>query len=305
MLNRLREWADGRPKDQDDTTALRAVAAVLQQDDAGRLGRDRVTGIVGLMRPVFQQNEPLAFASHALTAFLDHPNDLDVGDRGRLRILLLEAAFESGLQPRDLLDLWDVAPALGWAMSAEPRHRLGLLYGAWASRHRMPQGRDAVRTVFEVCRSAPYQSREWTAAYPDLLFVYRAERDLDETLGPIFVCGRGIVVGGQVTANPSALVEARRLLGGSGRFELTVGAHRYETRVRPGAETVRRIRGLLQFRHDVLLPYADRYLNETNPLARGRLLNTLGRRCHRCGVVSAAAAGRVGVELLTAPISKR
>ena len=292
VLADLREWANAAPP-TDEFLQLRAAVAVLQVEDASRLGRDRVVGIVDLIVPVFQSRESLAFAEYVLTVFLEQSQPPTSQERSRLRVLLIGAAFEALLTPRDLLDLWAVAPRLKRAMLCEPSHRLGLLFGAWTAREAMTL--PGVESVFRFCRTSPNQSGTITAATGDLLFVCR----LAEELGLILVCGRGVVIGDAIASSPASVVAVHRIdRPGDSPFELRVGPHRFPLTTPPHPELVPTIRELLRFRHDVLLPPVEHYLEPQSEAARYRILRPLGRMCTSCGREAVVAQGHVGVELV-------
>lgn len=305
VLKRLREWADKISPPTDQDLQLQALAAVLQLDDAGRLGRDRVAGIADLAALAFFGNVPLSVAEYALGAFLDRPDPPTSEDRARLRVLILASAFDAGLKPRDLLDLGAVAPALKRAASLEPSSRLGLLHAAWAMRSRAAIEGASAYFVFDLCRFSPNFSGEWITKYPDLLFMYRPPRWPEDTLGPILLCGRGVVIGGKTIVNPKAVVErSRETRGGQKVFELTVGAHCFELASKPEDVVLDAIRELLCFRHEVLLPFIDHYLEPQAADRLDRLLKPLGRRCGGCGRLAVTAVGQVGVEITPTPAPK-
>lgn len=293
VLAGIQEWANAPTQSGDSFLQLRAAIAVLQIDDAGRLGRDRVVGIAELVAPAFEGKEPLLFAESALAVYLGQPQPPTSGDRARLRFLLLGAAFDASLTPRDLFDLWAVAPLLKRAMAVEAAHRLGLLFGTWSTRER--RKRSSFESVFQFCRSAPLLSADLCSSNGDLLLVCRSFEDL----GPILVCARGIIIRGQVTANPTALVELRRPgVAGEPNFELAVGANRFALSRRPEDGLIETIRELLRHRHEDVLPYVERYLEMQSPAARDRLLRPLAAKCEECGRTCVGAAGMMGVEVV-------
>ncbi len=296
VLRSLLAWADGVADGADETLPLAASAHVLRVDDGGRMGRDRLAGVADLVAGVFKGDRPLPFAEYALATYLDRPDPPTAGERRRLRVLLIGAAFDAGLKARDLLAVSAVAPAVGRATATEPAHLLGLLYGVWATRNRpRPDAVERMETVFDVCRNSPTLAAGWLDSFPDLLTVYRPDPMFEHDLGPVFICGRGVAVGRQYVSNPAAEVSVGRPPSWSRGSELTVGTRRFALRHRPTVEDRNAIRGLLHFRHDVLLPFVENYLEPHAPAALDRLLEPLGKPCPRCGMACVAVPGEVGV----------
>jgi hypothetical protein len=279
------------------TTDLRllAVVEVLRVDDAGLHGRDAVAGLVGLCEAAFRGDRPAEFAEYVAAAALGRDPPPDPSFAARLRVLLSGAAFGAGLRPRDLLDLWAVAPHMRRAMAVDPPHRLGLLYGVWLlwTSPRWEQIGPAV-AVFELCRHSPHVSGRLLTQFPDLLLAHRPDPDTEAELGPVLVCGRGVAVGGQLAADPDAVVHAMKggLFGG---WVLRFGPHHIRVTRRPPEEFLETVRRLLRLRSRVLLPMIEGYLNPGPPEVGERLLGPFSTTCPRCGTISAVTAGRVGI----------
>jgi hypothetical protein len=294
ILNRLIERAER--DEADDELRLLAAACLLQVEDGARLGRDRVAGVANVAAPGFRGDHPVVFAEYVADAFLNQDAPPDAGEVARLRVLLLAAAFDAGLKPRDLIDLWAVAPNLRRVMAIEPLHRLGLLHGLWSIRQARRWERVApADSVYELARNAPNISGRVLGQFPDLLLFHRPDADTDRDLGPVLVCSRGVVVGGQTTADPDA--EVRVAKGGrlGGGYELVFGPHRLRLSRKPPDDFIDTVRGWLRFRASALLPYIDSYLTPGSRDVNERVLGPFRRRCSRCGTVSGVAAGKVGV----------
>ena len=292
VITSLLEWAHSPMHANAEPLALRAALAVLQVDDASLVGRDRVVGLVDLLTPAFQGRESLIFAEYALSVFFDQSQPPTSGDRSRLRILLLGAAFDAQLTPRDLLELWAVAPRLQQAMAVEPHHRLALLFGVWNGREKMSIA--GGETVFQFCRSAPLSSADLTSSNGDLLLVCRSFKDL----GPILVTGRGVIIRDHVMANPKAMVELRRPgLAGEPSFELAIGSYRFALSSRPEDGLAATIRELLRVRHESLLPWIERALETRGGSAISSLLLPLSQNCRTCGQTVVVAKAKVGVDV--------
>jgi hypothetical protein len=291
VLHDLLERA--RSSDADEDLELLAAASVLQIDDLGRHGRDRIAGIASQAALGFRGDEPIEYAEFVAECFLNSDFAVEPGDLARLRVLLLAAAFEANLKPRDLLDLWAVAPNLKQAMGVEPVHRLALLQGVWTMRPARRWERIApADCVFDLCRLAPNISGRVLNDYPDLLLYHRPDPDTEAQVGPILICTRGIAIGGQMVSDPDAevkIVEAR-----SGGWELLFGSHRLLLERKPVGDLADVIREWLRFRSWALLPLLDNYLAPGLPEVSARVLRPFERRCSRCGTVSAIVVGKVG-----------
>src|SRR5262249_50920811 len=184
-------------------------------------------------------------------------------------VLLLAAAFDGELRPRDLIDLWGVAANLRRAMAIEPLHRLGLLYGLWAIRNTRRWERVApAESVFDLCRGGA--GGRLLKQYPDLLLVYHPDPHTESDPGPVLVCGRGVVVGGVMAAAPDA--DVRVVKGVRSGYELIFGRHRLKLDRRPPDGFAEVIRDWLKFRATVLLPYIDGYLEPGSQEVARRVL---------------------------------
>jgi hypothetical protein len=279
--------AAAKAEESDAELQLLAAASVLQVEDGARFGRDVVAGIATLAAMGFGGERPPDFAEFVVACYLSR--DRDPGDLARLRVLLLAAAFEAGLVPRDLLDLFAGAPALKQVMAVEPAHRLALLFGLWRTRPaRAWESAAPAETVFDLARTAPPTAARLLARFPDLLLIHRPEPEIDALVGPVLVCGRGVAVGGFLAADPDADVRF-----GSGR-ELIFGRHRLDLPRRPPAEYLGVVRGLLRFRAEGLVPFIDGYLAPGSVAVSRRVLGPFCRRCLACGTVSAVTCGAVG-----------
>lgn len=295
VLGQIVDKAAAVSNDSVPDLELLAAASVLQVDDAARHGRDRVAGIAGVAAAGFRDERLFEFAEYVTSCFLDRKPGPEAGELGRLRTLLLAAAFDAGIKPRLLVDLWAVAPNLRRAMAVEPLHRLGLLYGLWSIRPSRQWERVApADAVFDLCRVAPNISGRLLVAFPDLLLHHRPDPAVEEELGPVLVCCRGVVVGGMMASDPDSRIEVVK--GGmfGGGYELLYGPHRLRLSRRPPQDFVETVRAWLRFRATALLPYIDSYLTPASPAVVDRVLAPFSLRCRRCGVISAVAVGKVG-----------
>ena len=274
---------------------LLAAANVLLVEDGSRQGRDRVAGIAGLAARGFRGEESLAFAEYVAACFLDRADEPSAGDRARFRMMLLDAAFESGLKPRDLVEVWHVAPHLHRAMLIEPLHRIALLQVVWDMRAARRWERIAsADSVFDLCRIAPHASGRILADYPDLLLHHRPDPDTESQLGPILICARGIAIGGIIVADPDVDVRIEKTGRYGTAFELILGSHRVPLERRPVGDFAGTIKDWLRFRSWSLLPLLDNYLTPRSPPVVARLLRPFQSTCPNCGARSAITVGNVG-----------
>ena len=227
--------------------------------------------------------------------FLNRIPEPSAGERARFRILLLGAAFEAGLKPRDLIDLWNVAPNLRQATIVEPLHRLALLQGVWAMRAaRRWELIAPADSAFDLCRIAPHASGRILAEFPDLLLFHRPDPDTESQLGPVLICARGIAIGGHLIADPDAEVRIEKSGRFGGGYELIFGPHRLPLERQPVGNFAEVIKEWLRFRAWALLPLLDNYLAPSALKVAERMMRPFVCRCANCGTRSAIALGKVG-----------
>jgi len=293
VLSAIAARAAGKLDESDAELQLLAAVHVLQVADIARYGRDEVAGIAALAAEGFNGTLPADYAEYVVGCYLTR--EREPGDMARLRILLVGAAFEAGLVPRDLIDLWAGAANLKRAMAVEPSHRLGLLFGVW--RTQAAKAWESVApadTVFDLARTSPPTAARVLARFPDLLLFHRPEPRVEELIGPVMVCSRGIALDEYLTADPDASV--RLVAGGQ---ELVLGRHRIEVARRLPEEFPELIQKWLRFRTEKLLPFTDGYLSPGLVEVPRRVLGPYCRRCRVCGTVSAVASGAVGRPVTT------
>lgn len=293
MLNRIAARARNKSAQSKAELQLLAAVNVLQVEDEAQFGRDVIAGIAALSSEGFAGELPADYAEYVVESYSSR--EREPGEIARLRILLLAAAFEAGLVPRDLLDLWAGAPNLRRTMMMEPAHRLGLLFGVWRTREAQEwQSVGPAETVFDLARTSPPTAARVLAQFPDLLLFSRPEWDIEVLIGPLLICSRGLAVGGYLTADPDAAVR----LTANGR-ELVYGRHRIELARELPAEFIQVIRRWLRFRTDSMLPFIEGYLSPGSGRSAIRVLRPFCRRCSTCGTVSAVSVGAVGRRVLS------
>jgi hypothetical protein len=288
IVQKISARAEERGKEWEEELQLLAAVRVLHLEDEAQNGRDLVAGVVSCAAHGFAGHYHATYAEYVVGAYLSR--ERDPGELARLRILLLSAAFDAGLVPRDLLDLWAGAPALKQAMSVEPTHRLGLLFGLWRSRNEKSWSEiGEANTVFDLARASAPGVARILAKFPDVLLFHRPERAVEDLVGPVLICSRGVAVGGFITADPDAEV---RLLGG-GRT-LLFGRHQIEVPRKLPLEFPALIRQWLEYRAEELLPYIDGYLSPGSGKVAPRILRPFCTRCPICRSHSTVSPGCVG-----------
>jgi hypothetical protein len=280
--------ASKRAEESDEELQLLAAVRVLQIEDMSRFGRDVTAGIAALASDGFTGALPAEYAEFVVGSYLARPRE--AGQLGRLRILLLEAAFEAGLAPSDLVHLWSGAPNLRRAMMVEPTHRLGLLFGLWRTQDSKTWESIApALTVFALARTSPPTAARVLAHCPDVLLYHRPAPDVEEMAGPILVCARGVSICGAFVADP----EADLRLANEGR-RLIFGRFRIDVPRRVPTDLPALLASWLRYRADVLVPFIEESLAAGSEEVVRRVLGPFCRKCLACGTVSAVSAGAVG-----------
>ncbi len=204
-------------------------------------GDDVVPLLVEQLRRCFVGELPLAYARELLRADGELP--LSATDGPRLRVLLCDAAFESGLEVRDLLLAAQAAPGLGAALGVDRVDLLIQLRLLWSMRPQRPWRRwgDA-RTVFELAADRR-AAGEHLARHPDLLLA-------DLELPWVFVTAGGVALHEHLFDKPPSALEIREESdGGEIVYALLVGDARLRFWNHPGPLKAR-LEGWLRFSFD-------------------------------------------------------
>jgi hypothetical protein len=277
-----------RARDDPDERALLAAALVLQVDDGARYGRDRAEGIAELAGRAFRDREA-DFAALVLAAYLSVPRE--EAERARLRILLHEAAFATGLTARDVIGLSDASPPLREAMGLPPHH-VALLYGVWLDRETRPWGTvGPARTVFELAAGAPTTAGELLAHEPGLLLLCRTDPDVETELGPLLVTAAGVSIDELTMSDPAAEVRVES----AGR-ELVFGPHALKLGTAIPVEFAADVKAWLRFRAEVLAEYPATHLRPDAKPAPG-LLDPFAANCPHCDTTCASVVGAIARRL--------
>ncbi|HET6574479.1 MAG TPA: hypothetical protein VFG68_12805 [Fimbriiglobus sp.] len=270
---------------------LLAAARVLEVLDQGRIGRERVVGLVGVFDPFLRGELGPAYAEAAAQTLLES-DALWLGDAERLGVLVVGAAFENGLTPADLVTVGRFCPWFRRVALAAPPDHLALLHAVWRGRNARPWAAvgDAA-TAFELAREMPAAGRRILGDFPDTLLRVNVGDAAEAELGPVLVTVRGVVAAGHVVADPAAVVELARTSDG---WRLRFGPHRLALSSRVPARVADELRKWLKYRAATLFPEAER------PSPRGPgsravgILVPLAVACPLCGARSVLRAGQVG-----------
>jgi hypothetical protein len=270
---------------------LLASARVLEVMDQGRIGRERIAGLVGVFEPFLRGELGPAYAEAGAETLLAS-DALASGDAERLGVLVVGAAFENGLTPADLVTVGRYCP---WfrrvVLSARPDH-LALLHAVWRGRNSRPWAAvgDAA-TTFELARETPAAGRRILGEVPDTLLRVNVGDAAEAELGPVLVAVRGVMVAGFTVADPAAPVEVSRTSDG---WRLRFGPHRLVLSARVPTRVADELRRWLKYRAATLFPEAER------PSPRGPgsravgILAPLAVACPLCQARSVLRAGQMG-----------
>ncbi len=270
---------------------LLAAVRVLEVLDQGRIGRERVVGLVGVFDPFLRGELGPAYAEAAAETLLAS-DALWQGDAERLGVLVVGTAFENGLTPADLVTVGRFCPAFRRvALDARPDH-LALLHAVWRGRNSRPWAAigDAA-TAFELARETPAAGRRILAEFPDTLLRVDVGELAEAELGPVLVTVRGVAVAGFTVADPDAAVEMT--LTPDGR-RLLFGPHRLVLSSRIPARVADELRRWLKYRAATLFPEAER-LPPRGPGSRVvGMLAPLAVACPLCDTRIVLRAGQMG-----------
>jgi hypothetical protein len=123
----------------------------------------------------------------------------------RLRVLLLDRAFEAGFEVRNLLAAGHSASELGRVLGTEDPSEIARLRLLWSLRPRQPWDRcGEAETAFELAE----RSDDLLGRYPDLL-LYQPSSGKRRGPAPleIILRGRGVVIEGKLFTEPARTIE--------------------------------------------------------------------------------------------------
>jgi hypothetical protein len=211
----------------------------------------------------------------------------------RLRVLLLDRAFEAGFEVRDLLAVGQTAPELGRVLGTDDPGELARLRLLWSLRPRRPWDRcgDA-ETVFGLAASGG--GGQVLAKHPDLL-LYRAgavnpaRKQAADQL-EIVVSGRGVSIDSKLFSEPVATIEVRR---GDTEHVLMVGDERFTLTGEPDEAATEIERWLRYYFHEFVPLVAEVY-RWRSPHAAAILRAWGTVTCPECHAPFVARPGEIG-----------
>jgi hypothetical protein len=269
--------------------------------EAAGLGKDVVALAAAQVQRCFEGRLPLTYAERLLG---DRQGDPWLrGQRGRLRILVCDRAFEAGFEVRDLVGAGRVAPALAAILETDDRHRLACLRLLWSWRPRRPWDHcGKATTVFdlvEVGESSPYHER-----YGDLLLAQEIglPRALGEENGrgldaTIQVCCRGVMFQGMMFRTQPRSVEVVSKPKRSPRgYEVILDGERFWFRKDPEV-VVSRLERWFRFFFNEFVPQVAGVQGWASPSVAATLRARETVACPECRRAVLTRLGKVGGSL--------
>jgi hypothetical protein len=267
----------------------------LQAEDAARAGEDPVPPVARSLARCFAGQLPFSYAQELLQGW-----QTDLWSRGnlvRLRVLLCDAAFETGFEVRPLLDAARTAPALAGALDTEHVERLAALRLLWSLRAGRPWARcGPAKSVFELADD-PRWAR-LLGRYPDLLLL-QDEPDWPP-LAPaggeaepvrILLCGRGVVLQDVLFEAEPPLVD---VVNRPGSTEVLFSPHRFRARARTEA-LVSCMERWFRWAFREFLPQVGRAASWEEPDRAARLRALGAVSCPHCHHPLLPRVGEVGL----------
>lgn len=251
--------------------------------DAATMGDDPVGILVTQVTHYFHNKLPLAFVEHLLAGCRD--DAWLVRRREELRILLLERAFESSLEVRELTAISQAAPALRAVLRADDTDSLARLRLLWSMRPRRPWDRcGPATTAFDLASSERGSAR--LQRFPDLL--------LGELASPgVALVGRVLVFQDTTFSEAPRRIEVRR--NDRDEQELLVDGRVLSLPARPG-DVVIRFQRWCQFFFQEFLPELPRVYEWRAPNSPP-LTTQVATRCPECRRALLTHVGELATEV--------
>jgi hypothetical protein len=212
-------------------------------------------------------------------------------DRLRLRLLILESAFQQQLGPKDLAFLLRFLPNFRTLLQDPPAAWLRLVYAVWRGRNTEPwQAVGKARTLFELARNHPSTARKVLAHTPTALLKLELPDTVDRQLGDVCLSLEGLTLAGVSLSDTSLTLDLIRSPRGAG-YVLVLGPHRVQIDRKIPPETLNLLWNWVQF-------YQTKLLGLPTPGMRTstvrELLSEIICECGNCGTVSLGTIGQVG-----------
>jgi hypothetical protein len=281
--------------------ALHHLAALhgLAIADAVERGADPVELMAAQLGRCFEGKLPLAFGEQLLAGCRSDWRSR--ANLARLRVLLLDRAFEAGFEVANLLAAGQTAPILGNMLGTADPGGLARLRLLWSLRPRQPWERcgDCV-TAFNLAESA--EGGQVLGRYPDLLLYQAGTSSSGHRAGmsrrlEVIVCGRGVVVEDTLFTEPvrTLELESKRLSGGE-RHVLTLGEHRFVFRG-DADEAARQVDQWFRYCFNEFVPQTAEVYRWRSPHVAAILRAWGTVPCPECQRTLVARAGDVGISM--------
>ncbi len=268
------------------------AARVLQAADGGKVGKERVAALAGIFEPFLRGETSIAYADAAAEALLG-AGILGPGEGERLAVLLVGMAYLLGFTAADLLAITRFAPQFRRLLPPAD-DQIRRMFVIWRVRTKKPWAEYGTAThVFDLADNSPVASRQILGEHPDTLLRIAAEEQLEKEVGPILLCGSGLVVGGKTVSDAAAPVEVTKSTHSAG-WDLKFGPHRISLERRPPTKFANDLRGWLRFWASATqsTSQADR----VNPDRLSTFLAPISSSCPLCAVPQVVRVGRFGVK---------
>jgi hypothetical protein len=269
----------------------------LEIADAAAAGEDPWPRLVAQVGRCFVGRLPLVYAERVLRGWEDAW--WTRFGRERLRILLLQRAFETRFEVRHLIEAGRIAPALGSLLRTDQRDSLAHLRLLWSWRGRRPWSACGTsETVFDL--AAGPAGNPQLVRYPDLLLVQeialpRAAGATDREKAVLVISVGGIVFRDQVFPEAPRRVEVSVKRQNDTRgYELEIGQERFWFRSNPDFIAAR-LERWFRFYFGEFLPQVPAVHGWRSPEVAARLQASETVPCPRCARPFLARAGQVGV----------
>ena len=216
------------------------------------------------------------------------------GNLARLRVLVAARAFDAGFEVAELIEVGQLAPALGDVLDVDNPAALTGLRLIWSARADRPWARcGEAFTVFELAEHGglgPIRLEK----YPDLLLspLPAAEKAGDLPPPELQLCARGVVLGEELLTESPRSVEVKA--SDDGGYELVIGPCKLSFRSDPDALARRLERWCNYFFRDFLPQTVAAASGRSSPAASRLRLREMAR-CPECRQFFLPRVGDVGL----------
>lgn len=279
-----------------------AAARVLQAFDSAEHGQDRVGRLAVIFDAFWRGEVSPGYAEAAAEAILDPAGQITAGERGRLAMMVLATAFDTGCLPIDVAVIDRFCPWFHTLLGRPEPVALESLHAVWKDRMAGKLGQiGESRTIFELVRSAPSEAVAILADHPDAWLV------LDTEMGdePVVLGGLGLVIGGKVIAGSDTAIEQIR--DDRGDWLLALGRNRVRLKRKLPTAVLNELREWLRYRIRLLEAATNRASASAPPRRAIPLLSPLVTACPLCRTSSITRRGMLGAkwaELVVGPKQK-